>query len=82
MLLTAMFSDLTPTDPEEMTGVLSADAFRLGKIAQDATDRILYDRKTGALYFDADGNGAGEAVQFAQLKAGADLSHLDFILFG
>ncbi|MGF9758344.1 hypothetical protein AAII07_24385 [Microvirga sp. 0TCS3.31] len=53
----------------------------IGKSAKDADDRLVYDKATGALYYDADGNGAGEAIQFAQLKAGAALSADCFIIF-
>jgi len=35
--------------------------------AHDATDRLIYDTTTGALWFDADGTGKGLAVQIAQL---------------
>ena len=51
-----------------------------GKVAEDKEDRILYDQGTGALYYDADGSGAGKAVKFAQLKKGLALTHADFFV--
>jgi Ca2+-binding RTX toxin-like protein len=63
------------------SGPLAASNFCIGKSAKDADDRRVYDKATGALYNDADGNGAGEAIQFAQLKAGAALSADCFIIF-
>ncbi len=60
------------------TGTLSAAAFRAGTAALDATDRIVYDRTSGALYFDADGSGAGAAQQFAQLTPGTAVTNADF----
>ena len=49
--------------------------------AHDADDRIVYDAKTGALYYDADGNGAGLAVQFATIVGKVSLSAADFTVF-
>jgi len=46
----------------------------LGKSAKDADDHIVYDQATGALYYDADGNGTGAAIQFARFKAGTVLT--------
>jgi Ca2+-binding RTX toxin-like protein len=59
-------------------GALNSDAFFAGAAAHDADDRIIYDPTTGALYFDADGNGAGAAVQFAILADSPSLSAGDF----
>ena len=49
------------------TGSLTANLFSSGTTAQEADDRISYNSTTGALYYDADGNGAGVAVQIAIL---------------
>jgi len=63
------------------SGDLAASAFRLGTVARDASDRIIYDRATGALYYDADGTGTGAQIQFAQLSPRARLSAGDFEVF-
>ncbi|GJL76829.1 CAP domain-containing protein [Nitrosomonas sp.] len=59
-------------------GRLSTSAFTTGAQAQDATDMIIYNAQTGALYYDADATGAANAEQFAQLTPGLDLTYLDF----
>jgi Ca2+-binding RTX toxin-like protein len=61
-------------------GALAAGAFRTGAAAADASDRIIYNPATGALMFDADGTGAGAAVQFAALTAGLALTASDFLV--
>jgi Ca2+-binding RTX toxin-like protein len=59
-------------------GALPSGAFAIGTQAQDADDRIIYDAATGALWFDADGNGAGAAVQFATLDGHPPIAASDF----
>ena len=61
-------------------GVLSAKAFFVGQSAEDAADRIIYDKKTGALFYDRDGDGDAAAVKFAVVKKGLALDHDDFFI--
>lgn len=49
-----------------------------GAVALDANDYLIFDTNTGALSYDADGNGASEAVQFATLTGVNSLSGTDF----
>ena len=46
----------------------------------DATDRILYDDVTGALSYDADGNGIIAAIQFATLTGSPTITNADFFV--
>jgi Ca2+-binding RTX toxin-like protein len=61
-------------------GVLAPGAFRIGPLAADASDRIIYNSASGALSFDADGTGATAAIQFANLAAGLALTNADFFV--
>ncbi|SCX83914.1 calcium-binding protein [Microvirga guangxiensis] len=61
-------------------GWLSGSAFRIGKAAADSTDRIIYDKGTGALLYDADGKGGIAAIKIAQLNAGLGISKADFFV--
>ena len=57
------------------TGTLAADQFVKGREAKDANDHLLYDRATGELAYDPDGNGAAAAVTIARLGANHDLEN-------
>lgn len=63
-------------------GLLDFTAFHSSAagVARDAFDRIIYDTNDGTLSYDADGSGDIEAIQFAQLNSGLDLSANDFII--
>lgn len=62
-------------------GVLAQSAFYRGTEAHDSNDRIIYDRVTGAVYFDPDGDGAAAQVQFARMTPRVGLKNDDFIVF-
>jgi Ca2+-binding RTX toxin-like protein len=61
-------------------GTLDPSAFRLGAVAQDADDRILYDPGSGNIFYDADGNGSGTAQWFAHVTPGMILTAADFVI--
>ena len=50
-----------------IAGVLRGSAFRVGTVAVDSSDRIIYDTISGALYFDPDGVGGADQIQFATI---------------
>ena len=60
-------------------GTLSAAAFRVGTRAADASDRIIYDKPDGQIFYDADGNGAGAALLLATVTPGITLTNADFV---
>ena len=56
-----------------VAGNLPASAFWSGASAtsaHDADDRVIYNTSTGALYYDADGNGGEAAIQIAVVGVG------------
>jgi serralysin len=57
------------------TGTLPADQLVNGTAAADGNDHVIFNAMTGALLFDADGNGAGAAVQIATLSGVSSLSN-------
>ncbi len=70
----AVFTALGPV------GTLPAAQFRVGTKALDANDHIIYNSTTGALLYDADGNGAGAAQQVATLTAGLAMTNTEFVV--
>jgi hypothetical protein len=61
-------------------GTLSSAEFHKGTGAHDADDRIIYNKHTGALLYDSNGNVGGGEVQFAKLDKGLNLHASDFIV--
>ncbi len=71
LLDVAVFARLT-------RGTLLPGQFNDGSSAIDAETRILYDKETGVISYDRDGDGGAAAVAFARVKPGLALSHDDF----
>ncbi len=61
-------------------GVLASSAFVVGTRALDSSDRVIYDRAQGNIYYDADGTGGSAAVLFAKVNKGLALTHADFMI--
>lgn len=70
------FAFTSPTN-----GGLRASEFRIGSKALDSNDYIIYDKDTGALYYDPDGTGSTPQIQFAKLAAHLNLTHGDFHVY-
>ncbi len=58
--------------------VLNANNFKVGTAATDADDYVIYNSDTGALYYDANGNGTGGATQIALLGVHLALANANF----
>ncbi|NWF46766.1 hypothetical protein F3K02_16120 [Hydrogenophaga sp. D2P1] len=72
----AIFTRLTSTGALASTRFAANDMGR----AMDANDHVVYNTTTGALSYDADGSGAGAAVQIATLVGIPTLSAADFTI--
>ncbi|MBC7312914.1 MAG: calcium-binding protein [Rhizobium sp.] len=61
-------------------GTLAAAAFvrNTTGLAQDASDRIIYESDTGNLFYDSNGNAAGGSMLIAVLDPGLLVTNLDF----
>jgi Ca2+-binding RTX toxin-like protein len=67
------------TDKIVMSASLAGATLAALGAAQSATDTLIYDAATGALYLDADADGTGAAVQFATLSNRAAITISDFL---
>ncbi|WP_262029594.1 calcium-binding protein [Microvirga sp. Mcv34] len=61
-------------------GALSKAAFWTGTKVHDSNDHILYNKKTGALFFDPDGTGSKPALQIAVMLKNLKLTYKDFFI--
>ena len=62
-------------------GALDAESFVIGTAAVDGNDRIVYDRNSGALLFDADGYGGAAVIRFAIVTGGISVAAEDFLIY-
>ena len=87
---TDVIKDFTPADDTIVlshnvftalpTGALDPSAFDAAPAALDASDRIIYDRVSGYLYYDADGTGPISQIKFAVVGAYLGMSSADFVV--
>jgi Ca2+-binding RTX toxin-like protein len=61
-------------------GALKASYFFVGAKAHDADDHIIYNKATGALFYDSNGIAAGGAIQLATLTNKPALLANDFVV--
>ncbi len=69
------------TEQNNVDHILTASQFVIGSAATTADQHVIYNAATGALYYDADGNGAGAMVQIALLTKNLTLTHDDFVVW-
>jgi len=75
----AVFTKLGKGTPEAPVK-LAKKAFYLGTEAHDGNDRVIYDGKSGALYYDSDGSGAAAQVKIAALPKKLKMTYADFFV--
>ena len=61
-------------------GLISSAAFWAGPKAHDRSDRIIYDKSTGNLFFDGDGGTRDDLTLFARLTNKASIAVSDFMV--
>lgn len=63
-------------------GHLKKDAFWTGSASHDASDKLIYNKQTHALFYDSDGIGHAAQVQIATLTGTKNLklAYTDFLV--
>ncbi len=61
-------------------GYIESSAFWTGSRAHDSNDRIIYNKTTGALYYDADGTGPTEQVLVARIGKDLPMTRSDILV--
>jgi subtilisin-like proprotein convertase family protein len=62
------------------SGAIAANQFVIGTAATTSSQKFIYDKTFGSLYFDADGTGAIAKIQFAKLSSGLSLTNADILV--
>jgi hypothetical protein len=65
---------------EANPGKLKKAYFEVGTKADDRDDYLIYNKKTGVLYYDADGSGSAKQVEIAKLSKNLKLTEKDFFI--
>lgn len=76
----AIFKKLGKKGSENKPAKLDKDFFKIATKAKDKNDYLVYDKKKGVLYYDADGSGSKKAVEIAQLSKNLKLTYKDFFV--
>ena len=74
------FKKLGKRGSEDKPVKLKKAFFTVGEEARDRNDYLVFDRKKGILSYDADGSGAGKAVEIAKLSKNLKLTAADFFV--
>ncbi len=61
-------------------GFLKKADFVVGSKIKDTSDHIVYQKTTGALFYDADGTGKIKPIQFATIEKNLHLTYKDFFI--
>jgi len=59
---------------------LNKKFFVVGDKANDSNDYLIYNRKSGILFYDRDGSGAAQAVEIAKLSKNLKMTYNDFFV--
>ncbi|NIX76744.1 calcium-binding protein [Microvirga terricola] len=76
----AVFKGLGSTGSIAKPAKLKSAAFWVGAQAHDSSDRIIYNKASGALFYDADGTGKIAPVMIAQLTKNLKMTAADFFV--
>jgi len=60
-------------------GKLEKKFFTVGTASKDGNDYLVYSKKNGTVYLDADGSGGAKPIEILKLKPGTTLAFSDFL---